>query len=113
LVSAALGLVGYMMLSIDEQHQEFGVLRAVGAKSRIIVAISGVQSAVLLLSSCSVGLTFGVMTTLMVLMPNPFVTGLTLVEISAWFLAALLGMFLLSLIPAFRLAKASILKIMA
>jgi ABC-type antimicrobial peptide transport system permease subunit len=113
LVSAALSLVGYMMLSIDEQHQEFGVLRAVGAKPRIIMAVSGVQSAVLLASSLGVGLTFGVMTTLMILMPNPLVTPVTLAEIIAWFSAAMLGMFLLSLVPAFRLAKASLLKIMA
>ena len=44
LVSAALCLVGYMMLAVDEQHQEFAVLRAVGAKPKIIVAILAIQS---------------------------------------------------------------------
>jgi ABC-type antimicrobial peptide transport system permease subunit len=39
LVSAALCLVGYMMLAVDEQHQEFAVLRAVGAKQKIVIFI--------------------------------------------------------------------------
>src|SRR5665648_166458 len=39
LASAALCLVGYMILSVDEQRQEFGMLRAVGAKPRIILNI--------------------------------------------------------------------------
>ena len=112
LVSAAMCLVGYMMLAVDEQHQEFAILRAVGAKPRIIVYISAIQSAIVLLSSFAAGISLGIITTLLILMKNPLVTSVTVLEIATWLLAALIGMFIFSLYPAFRLAKTSILKIM-
>jgi ABC-type antimicrobial peptide transport system permease subunit len=112
LISAALCLVGYMMLVVDEQHQEFAVLRAVGAKPKIIIVILAIQSLIVLVSSFAVGISFGVITTLLILMSQQLVTSVTIVEIAVWLLAALSGMFLFSLYPAFRLAKTSILKIM-
>jgi ABC-type antimicrobial peptide transport system permease subunit len=112
LISAGLSLVGYMMLAVNEQHQEFAVLRAVGAKPRIIPAISAIQSAIVLVSSFAVGICLGIITTLLILMANPLVTSFTVMEIAVWLVAALLGMFVLSLYPAYRVAKTSILKIM-
>jgi ABC-type antimicrobial peptide transport system permease subunit len=112
LASAAISLVGYMMLTVDEQHQEFAILRAVGAKSRLVVKILAIQSAILLLFSFAVGISIGIFITLLILMANPLVTSATIVEIVVWLLSALLGMFILSLYPAFKLAKTSILKIM-
>jgi hypothetical protein len=68
---------------------------------------------IVLLSSLAAGLSFGVIATLMILMPHPIVTSVTIVEIAVWLFAALAAMFLLSLYPAVKIAKASILKIMA
>ncbi len=112
LASAALCVVGYMMLAMDEQRQELGILRAVGAKPRILINISTIQGAIVLFSSFAVGISFGLITTLVILMTNPLVTNLTIAEIALWLLAALVAMFILSLYPAFRLAKTSILKVM-
>jgi ABC-type antimicrobial peptide transport system permease subunit len=112
LMSAALCLVGYITLAVDEQHQEFAILRAIGAKPRIVIAILAFQSMTVLLSSFGVGISFGVITTLLILMSKPLVTSITVMEIAAWLFTALGGMFILSLYPAFRLAKTSILKIM-
>jgi ABC-type antimicrobial peptide transport system permease subunit len=50
LTSAAMCLVGYMMLAVDEQHQEFAILRVVGAKPKIIVVISAIQGLIGLVS---------------------------------------------------------------
>ncbi len=111
LASAALCLVGYMMLVADEQHQEFAILRAIGAKPKIVINILAIQSLLVLLSSFGVGISFGVMITLLILMSQPLVTTIAIVEISVWLLTALIGMFILSLYPAFKLAKTSILKI--
>ncbi|MCW4047838.1 MAG: hypothetical protein NWE99_09840 [Candidatus Bathyarchaeota archaeon] len=111
--SATLCLVGYMMLSMDEQRQEFGVLRAIGAKPGTVVAVAAVQSTMVLLSSLAVGLSFGVITTLMILMPHPVVTSVTIAKIAVLMLAALAVMLLLSLYPAVRTAKTPILKVMA
>jgi putative ABC transport system permease protein len=112
LVSAALCLVGYMMLAVDEQQQEFAILRAVGTKPRIIVHILAIQSLIVLISSFATGISLGAITAWLILMANPLVTSITILEIIAWLLAALVGMFLLSLYPAYRLVKTSILKIM-
>jgi len=111
LVSAAICIVSYMMLSIDEQRQEFTVLRAVGAKPKIIVNIAAFESGILLLSSFGVGISFGVIITLMILMANPIVTAATVASIAAWLVSALIIMFVLSLYPAFKLSKTGILQI--
>jgi ABC-type antimicrobial peptide transport system permease subunit len=113
LSSAALCLVAYVMLAIDEQRQEFGFLRAVGAKPKTITHIVAIQSVIVLLSSLGFGLSLGTITTLLILMRQPVVTSFTIVEIAAWLFAALAGMFLLSLLPAFKLAKTPLLKILA
>jgi len=47
------------------------------------------------------------------LVPNPVVTSVTILEIAAWLLVALTGMFLLSIYPAVRFAKTPILEIMS
>jgi len=112
LASAAFCLIGYMMLAVNEQHQEFAILRAVGAKPQIIVNISAIQSGIVLLSSFEVGISLGIIITLLILIANPLVTSTTVLLIAVWLASALIGMFLFSLIPAFRLAKTSILKIM-
>jgi len=112
LASAALCLMAHIMLAVDEQRQEFAVLRAVGAKPKTVTAILAVQSLIVLLSSCAIGISLGVIITLMILVPQPVVTGFTVLEVSGWLLAALAGMFLLSLYPAFKFARTPLLKIM-
>jgi ABC-type antimicrobial peptide transport system permease subunit len=110
--TAALCLVGYMMLAVDEQHQEFAVLRAVGAKPKKVIFILAIQSVFVLLSSFGVGISLGVIITLLILMSQPLVTTITILVISGWLFSALAAMFLFSLYPAFRIAKTPILKIM-
>jgi ABC-type antimicrobial peptide transport system permease subunit len=113
LVAATLCLIGYLVLAINDQRQEFAVLRAIGTKPKTIVAVLAVQSLIVLFSSFGIGISLGVIITLMILTPQPVVTSFTLLEISCWLLAALGGMFLLSLWPAVRFAKKPILKIMS
>jgi putative ABC transport system permease protein len=111
LAAAALCMVSYMMLAVDEQRQEFAVLRSVGAKPKFVVLVLAVQSIVLLLSSFGIGISFGTIITLLILMTQPLVTGFTILEITGLLFAALAGIMILSLYPAFRLARTSILKI--
>ena len=112
LVSAALCMVSYMMLAVDEQHQEFAVLRAVGAKPKFIVFVLAIQSIIVLVSSFGVGISFGTIITLLILLPQPIVTGFTMLEITGLLFAALAGILLFSLYPAFKVARSPILKIM-
>jgi ABC-type antimicrobial peptide transport system permease subunit len=111
LAAAALCMVSYMMLAVDEQRQEFAILRSVGAKPKFVVLVLAVQSVVLLLSSFGVGISFGTIITLLILMPQPLVTGFTILEITGLLVAALAGVLIFSLYPALRLARTSILKI--
>jgi ABC-type antimicrobial peptide transport system permease subunit len=111
LASAAVCMVSYMMLSIDEQRQEFTVLRAVGAKPKLIIHIAAFESAIVLLGSFGVGTAFGVIITLMTLMANPIVTASTVVSIVVYLVSALAIMFALSLYPAIKLSKKGILQI--
>jgi len=111
LFSASLCLIAYVMLTITEQRQEFGVLRALGANPKTIVKIVSMQSLVVLLLSCATGIAFGIMVTLLILVPEPIVTSFTVAEISAWLLTALAATFILSLYPAIRFAKKPILEV--
>jgi len=111
LFAASLCLIAYVMLTITEQRQEFGVLRALGANPKTIVKIVSGQSLVVLLSSCAVGIAFGIMTTLLILVPEPIITRFTVAEISGWLLTALAATFVFSLYPAIRFAKKPILEI--
>jgi ABC-type antimicrobial peptide transport system permease subunit len=112
LSAAAVCLIGYTILTINEQRQEFGILRAVGAKPRTVVGIVAVQSSLVLLSSYATGVALGIIATLLVLMREPLVTGSTVLEIAGWLLLALVAMFSFSLWPATRFAKKPILEIM-
>lgn len=81
-------------------------------KPNVIITILVVQSSVVLLSSFAVGLSLGIITTVLILVPNLVVTSLTILEVALWLLAALTVMFLLSLYLAMRFAKTSLLKIL-
>ena len=113
LTSATLCLIGYAMLVVDEQHQEFAILRAIGGKPRLVISIIAYQSLLVLLSGFLVGISFGIITTLLILMAHPLITSVTVIEIAAWLIASFGGMFLFSLYPALKLAKTPILKIMS
>jgi putative ABC transport system permease protein len=113
LLSASLCLISYVMLAITEQRQEFGVLRAVGAKPNAVVKIVSGQSLLVLLSSYAIGIAFGIIITLLILVPKPLVTSYTVMEIAGWLLISLAATFILSLYPAIRFAKKPILEILA
>ena len=113
LASAAICMVSYMMLSVNEQRQEFGVLRAVGARPKIIRSVSAIESLLITASSFGLGVSFGIIITLMILMANPIITAGTVGYIAVWIGGVLAVMFVLSLIPAFKLAKTPILRILA
>ncbi|MGB8779420.1 MAG: ABC transporter permease [Candidatus Bathyarchaeia archaeon] len=112
LVAASLCLVGYVMLAVDEQRQEFGVLRAVGAKPSMVLNVVSGQSLFVLLSSYGVGIAFGIIATLLILVQQPLVTVYTVFEISGLLTVALVATFVSSLYPALRFARKPLLEMM-
>jgi ABC-type antimicrobial peptide transport system permease subunit len=105
LTSATICLIGYVVLAVTEQKQEFGILRALGAKQKTVLIIVSLQSLTILLSSCAIGIELGTIITLLILIPEPVVTGFTLIQIATWFLSALTIIFVFSLYPATKLIK--------
>jgi ABC-type antimicrobial peptide transport system permease subunit len=113
LAAGALCLVSYLMITIEEQRQEFGILRAVGAKPKTIMTILSVQSLTLLLGSFAVGTSLGTIICAIILIAKPVITGTTILVISGLLLAALLGIFLISLYPAAKFAKQTLVRMMS
>ena len=111
-VSATFCLIAYVILAVDEQRQEFAVLRAIGAKPRTVLNIVAFQNGIILSSSLALGISFGVITTLLILIPSPVVTSLTILQIISWMVIATVIMFLLSLIPAIRFSRTPLLRIL-
>jgi putative ABC transport system permease protein len=110
LIAASLSLLGYVMLTINEQRQEFGILRALGARPITVLGIVSAQSLIVLLGSYAVGIAFGVITTLLILVQQPIVTTYTVLEIAGWLLLALGVTFASSVYPAIRFAKKPLLE---
>jgi ABC-type antimicrobial peptide transport system permease subunit len=113
LISAAVCLVGYMNLSIDEQRQEFAILRSVGAKPKTITKIVTLQSLILMLSSFGIGISFGVALTILILIKNPVITSYTVPTVAVWLLTVLGIMLLCCIYPAHTLSKKPILQIIS
>jgi ABC-type antimicrobial peptide transport system permease subunit len=113
LVAASICLVGYVMLSINEQHQELGILRAIGAGPKTIIRIISEQSFIVLLSCYALGIIGGISLTWLILVPQPLITSFALVEITGWLLIVLAITFVFALYPAIKFSKRSILEMMA
>ena len=113
LAAATLCLISFQMLTIDEQHQEFAILRATGAKPKTIIWILALQSLIVLLASFAVGASLGTILCILILTAHPVVSAFTVLAISGWLFAALSVMFLVSLYPAVKFAKKPLLEIMS
>jgi putative ABC transport system permease protein len=108
--SASLCLIGYVVLTMEEQLPELGVLRAVGARPNTIFGIVSEQSLLILLSSYGIGVGFGTIITLLILMNEPTITVLTVLEIGGWLAIALTVTLLSSLYPVLRFRKKPLLE---
>jgi ABC-type antimicrobial peptide transport system permease subunit len=105
LVAASICLIGYVMLSISEQRQELGILRAVGAKPKTIMTIVSGQSFIVLLSCYALGVISGIDLTLLFLIPAPLITSFAIAEIIGWLLVVLATAFVFALYPAIKFSK--------
>lgn len=112
LVAASLCLVGYMVLAMEEQRHEYGVMRATGARSSTILRIVSDQGLLVLLSSYGVGVALGIIITLLVLIHDPVITACTVFEIATWQAMALGITLISSLYPAIRFARKPLFEIL-
>ena len=112
LIAASLCSVSYVILLITEQHQEFGVLRAIGAKPKTIVKIILEQNLTVLLSGYAPGVAIGLIITLLILIPEPVISFYTVVYVAGLLLLSLVVILVFSLYPAVKFARKSILEIL-
>ncbi|MCJ7425456.1 ABC transporter permease [Candidatus Bathyarchaeota archaeon] len=112
LVSASLCLVCYVTLAVDEQRHEFGVMRAVGAQSKNVFSMIFEQSLLILLSSYGIGISIGTIVTLLILIHDPFITNLIILQIAGLQTAALMITLLSSLYPALRFARKPLIEVL-
>lgn len=112
LIAASICLISYVTLTILEQKYELGVLRALGATPKTILKIISIQTFTILLSSYAIGISLGIIVTLLILMPEPFITIFTIIQITGWLFAALALMFISSLYPAIKFATKNLREIM-
>jgi ABC-type antimicrobial peptide transport system permease subunit len=103
LIPAILCLLSYWSLLIEDQKREFGILRVIGLKPRNVISISSIQSAIVLISSWSCGTSLGIVATLLILIPEPSITSLTVLTIITQVILVPAAIFIMSLFPAKRI----------
>ncbi len=108
LATATLCLLSYMMLSITGQQREFGIMRALGAKPKVILKIVFSEALTITLISGAIGVFVGLFFTFVFLIPEPIISHFTLVSVAGWLLLALGFLCLSSLYPAVKVVKKSI-----
>ncbi len=107
-VTAILCLLSYMMLSVTGQQRELGMMRALGAKPKMIMKIVFMEALIVTLISGAVGIFIGLFFTFVFLIPDPVISQFTLFSVTGLLILALGLLCLFSLYPAVRVAKKSV-----
>jgi ABC-type lipoprotein release transport system permease subunit len=113
LVTAVLCLLSYMMLSVAGQQREFGMMRALGAKPKMIMKIVFMEALIITLISGAVGIFVGFFFTFVFLIPDPVISQFTLFSVIGLLLLSLGLLCLFSLYPAFRVVKKSVASVLS
>jgi ABC-type antimicrobial peptide transport system permease subunit len=113
LATAVLCLLSYMMLSVAGQQKEFGIMRALGAKPKMIMKIVFMEALIITLISGAVGIFVGLFFTFVFLIPEPVISQFTLFSVVGLLLLALSLLCLFSLYPALRVVKKSVASVLS
>jgi ABC-type antimicrobial peptide transport system permease subunit len=109
-VNAILSLMGYLMLSVEGQQRDLGVMRALGAKPKTILKVILFQTLLLVLAGGLVGLPIGMSIVFWFFIPEAVISQKAILTI-AGLLSALIGTLCLSsLYPAGKIARTPITK---
>jgi len=113
LATAVLCLLSYMMLSVVGQQRELGMMRALGAKPKMIMKIVFMEALIITLISGAVGIFVGLFFTFEFLIPEPVISQFTLFSVVGLLLLALSLLCLFSLYPAVRVVKKSVASVLS
>ena len=112
-VTAILCLLSYMMLSVAGQQREFGMMRALGAKPKMVMKIVFMEALIVTLISGAVGIFVGLLFTFAFLIPDPVISQFTLLSVIGLLVLALGLLCLFSLYPAVRVSKKSVASVLS
>lgn len=112
-VTAILCLLSYLMLSVAGQQREFGMMRALGAKPKMVMKIVFMEALIVTLISGAVGIFVGLFFTFVFLIPDPVISQFTLLSVIGLLILALGLLCLFSLYPAVRVAKKSVASVLS
>jgi len=110
LATAALCLVAYIMLLVTGQKRDFGIMRALGAKTKTVIKIVLIEILTVLAVSAFVGILGGLFIVLEFLIPEPVFSLNIFLFLTGLLASALVFLALVSLYPALKIVKESILK---
>lgn len=118
LLIALLGILNTLLLSIVERTRELGLVRAVGLSRGGVVRMVGVESVLISVFGCLLGLAVGVgigVAFCQALIENKFMTAIVLPwsNLAVYVIGALVFGVLAALIPAWRAAKLNVLDAIA
>ena len=105
LATAAICLLTHMTLRLAEQEPEYGIIRALGAKPRKALKIVLVQAIFITLISGAIGVSSGLLVSLVFLIPQPAISTSGVIIMTAWALSIIGFLCASSLYPAFKIAR--------
>jgi ABC-type antimicrobial peptide transport system permease subunit len=112
-VTAILCLLSYMMLSVTGRQREFGIMRALGAKPKMIMKIVFMEALIVTLVSGGAGIFIGLFFTFAFLIPDPVISQFALFSVIGSLILALGLLCLFSLYPAVRVVKKSVASVLS
>ena len=105
LATAAICLITHMTLRVVEQEPEYGIIRALGAKPRKALSIVLMQAIFITLISGAIGVSSGLLVSLVFLIPQPAISTSGAIIMIAWPLSIIGFLCASSLYPAFKIAR--------
>jgi ABC-type antimicrobial peptide transport system permease subunit len=112
LASTILCLISYMMLSISTRHREFGVIRALGAKSTQVFKIVLSEIFIIAGTGGAIGTAGGLLISFTILIPNPVINWIVLGKALLCLILAVLAICLLSLYPVRKVTRVSVAEVL-
>jgi len=104
-ITTLIGLLNCLMLSFSGHQRDFGILRAIGAKSNYIAKIVIIESLAYIIPTATIGITLGMLFNFTLLIPNATITPQLLIYSISGLTLLLLSIGLISAITILHLNK--------
>jgi len=104
-ITTLIGLLNCLLVSFSGRQRDFGILRAIGAKSNYTAKIVIIESLTLIIPTATIGITLGMLFNFTLLIPNATITPQLLIYSISGLTLLLLSIGLISAITILQLNK--------